>query len=230
MKVSVVLPARNEEKLIKDTVLDIVQYLRKKKYPFEIIVVVNGSFDKTEEIVNNLSKKHRQIKKLKSKPGYGFALRKGLREARGEYIVVFNVDFYDLKLIDLVDIEMYGKDLIIGSKRAHWSQDNRAFKRKLISMLFNWYLRIIYGFKGSDTHGIKILKREVLKKVLSKCKITSGIFDTEFVIRAQEMDFQIADFPVKVREKRPPRFSNRLLETPKDIYNLFKALQNYEKY
>lgn len=224
MKVSVLLPARNEEKLIESTVRDIYRHLNGKKYPFELIIIVNGSDDRTEEIIKNLFKHNKRIRLIKSKPGYGYALKQGLLKAKGDYIVIYNVDFYDLKLIELIDIDMYGKDFIIGSKRAHWSSDKRSRSRKLVSTGFNLYLKAVHGFKGSDTHGIKLLKKDVLKKIYKKCSTNSGIFDTELVIRAQREGFQIADFPVDVEEKRPPRFSKRILNTPVDIYYLSLSL------
>lgn len=224
MKLSVILPARNEEKIIKQTVLDIYSHLVKKSYSFEIIVIINGSSDKTEDIVKDLTKKYSRIKPVKSKAGYGFALRKGLAESKGDYIVIFNVDFYDLRLIDLVDIDLYGRDFIIGSKRAHWSRDTRSYKRRLVSTWFNFYLSLVHGFKGSDTHGIKALTREVIIKVLPSCKTSSGIFDTELVLKTQKAGFKIADFPVEVEEKRPSRFKNRIFQTPVDIYHLYKAM------
>jgi len=226
MKLSVILPTRNEEELIKSTILDIDNHLKRKNYPFEILVVINGCTDKTEEIVRNLSKTIRQIRVLKSKPGYGMALRKGLHEARGEFIAIFNVDYYNLNLLDLADIGMYGKDVIIGSKRTFWAEDNRPFVRKAISLFFNLYLRLAFGFKGSDTHGIKILSRAVVDTILPKCKTTSDIFCTELIIRAQREGFKIADIPVSVEEKRPSRFTftDRTLKTPLNIYRLYKAL------
>ena len=84
----------------------------------------------------------------------------------------------------------------------------------------------MFDFKGSDTHGIKVMRRKVVDKILRKCKTTSGIMDTEFVIRAQRELYKIADFPVVVEEKRGPRFDNRLFSTPIDIANLYKALNN----
>jgi hypothetical protein len=129
-------------------------------------------------------------------------------------------------MIDLVDINLYGKDFIIGSKMAHWSEDKRSFLRKIISISFNLYLKLFFKFKGSDTHGIKVLRREVVNKVLPKCKTDSGIFDTEFVLRSQYFGFKFADFPVRVEEKRPPRFTQRLLQTPIDIFNLNEALKD----
>lgn len=227
MKLSVILPAKNEERLIEETLKDISSFVGKKKYRFEIIVVLNGCTDNTKEIVKSLIHKNKNIKLITSKPGYGHALKRGLGVAKGEYVVIYNVDFYDLNLINLISIDLYGKDLIIGSKRAPWSIDDRkSILRKMVTFLFNYYLKIFHGFKGSDTHGIKAIKGSVVKKILPKCKTNSGIFDTELVIRIQREDGEIADFPVVLEEKRPSRFTKRLLDTPIDIYNLQKALKS----
>jgi glycosyltransferase involved in cell wall biosynthesis len=226
MKLSILLPARNEEFLIKAVITDIVSFLKKRKITsYEILIIINGTHDKTADIVKGLEKTNKKIKLLKSQPGYGKALKAGLKKALGNYIIIFNVDFYDLKMIDLCDIDLYGKDFIIGSKMAHWSEDKRTIARKVISAIFNFYLKKAHKFKGSDTHGIKIMRREVVKKILNKCKTNSGIFDTEFVLRSQYGGYKFADFPVIVTEKRPPRFTQRILQTPVDIYNLYLSLK-----
>jgi glycosyltransferase involved in cell wall biosynthesis len=225
IKVSIVLPARNEEQLIGATLSDILKYFKNKNYRYEILVVINGCTDKTVEIVNSHTNKNKNVKIINSKPGYGLALKKGMQSSMGQYVVIFNVDFYDLKLIDLVDIDLYGRDLIMGSKMAHWSEDKRSNLRKMYSLGYNLLLKILFGFKGSDTHGIKVMRKEVINKILKKCKTNSGIMDTEFVIKAQRENFKIADFPVVVDEKREPRFPNRLFSTPVDLYNLYKSLK-----
>ena len=227
MKLSVVLPARNEEELIKSTILDINKHLVKKNYSFEILVVINGCSDNTKAITNQLTQSIQQLRVLTSRPGYGVALKKGLIEARGEFIAIFNVDYYNLHLLDLADIGMYGKDVIIGSKRTYWAEDNRSFLRKVISHLFNVFLKLGFGFRGSDTHGIKLLRKSVVDRILPKCSTTSDIFYTELIIRAQRAGFRLADFPVSVEEIRPSRFTffDRTLKTPINIYFLYKALR-----
>lgn len=185
MKLSIILPARNEEGLIDKTLKDIFKQLRKRKYNFEILVVINGSTDSTEDKVSKLSQEIPQIKILKSRPGYGFASRKGLKEAKGDYVVIYNVDFYDFRLIDFAEKDMEGKDIIIGSKLAKGSKDNRPLKRKLVSLLFNWYLKLLYGFRGTDTHGIKLIRRIVIETILPKCRTDTGIFDSEFILLAE---------------------------------------------
>lgn len=223
---SVIFPARNEENIIKSSVDEVYDYLKKKKYAFEILVVVNGCSDKTEAIVKAIARRRKEVKLLKTQPGYGIALKKGLKKAKGKFITVFNVDYYNLRLLDLADIEMYGKDIIIGSKRTYWAKDNRSFARRFISLVFNQFLNIVFGFRGSDTHGIKILKKEVVKKILPRCQTESDIFYTELIIKAQRAGFEIADFPVNVTELRPTRFTfaDRVLKTPMNIYLLYRAL------
>lgn len=223
-KVSIILPTRNEEQLIKNCLIDISKFLEAKKYEYEILVVINGCTDRTVEIVKEQISKNSNIKTVESKPGYGLALKKGMLSAIGDYCVIFNVDFYDLHMIDLIDIDLYGRDLVMGSKMAHWSEDKRNLQRRMFSYGYNLLLKAIFGFQGSDTHGIKVMRRNVVDKVLRKCRTTSGIMDTEFVIRAQREKFKIADFPVIVEEKRGPRFDNRLFSTPFDIIELYKSL------
>lgn len=230
MKLTIILPARNEEFLIGDTLKDITSFLNKRKISdYEILVVINGSQDNTEEIVTKLVPKYTNIKIIHSVPGYGLAIKTGMKNAIGDYLIIFNVDFYDLGMIELINIDLYGKDFIIGSKMADWSEDKRSGLRKIISALFNQYLKIFFKFKGSDTHGIKIFRKVVVDKILPKCKTDSGIFDTEFVLRSQYAGFKFADFPVMVTEKRPPRFTQRLLQTPIDIFYLSKALKYAKK-
>lgn len=226
MRLSIILPVRNEEEIIEKTIKNILVYLKNNAFKYEIIVVLNGCIDSTEKKIKAIQDKNRsKINILKSQPGYGYALKKGLKAAKGKYITIFNVDFYDLRLLDLIKIDLYGKDLVIGSKMAYWSTDKRPLIRRAVSFIFNLYLRFFYGFKGSDTHGLKIMKKDVVDEVLKKCKTSDGIFDTEFVIRSQRMGFKIIDVPVDICEVRKARFTNRFLSTPIDMYNLYKALQ-----
>lgn len=82
MELTVILPARNEELLIEGVLKDIASYVSKKGYSFEIIVVINGSSDKTEDKVGRLCKNIPQIRLVKSRSGYGFALKRGLRKQK----------------------------------------------------------------------------------------------------------------------------------------------------
>ncbi len=225
MKISVLFPARNEELLIKKSVEDVYSLLKKKKFSFEILIIENGTNDHTIEFVKRLQLGKPEVKLLHSKPGYGYALREGLKKANGEFVVLFNVDFYDLSLLELIEIDLLGADLIIGSKTTYWANDERPITRRIVTKLFNIYLALIHGFKGSDTHGIKILRKDVIKQLLKTCKTYSGIFDSELVLRAQNFGYKIIDIPVSITEKRKSTFKGRLFQTPKDILELYRSLK-----
>jgi len=226
MKISIILPAKNEEKLIKKAIEDIESYLKSKDCAYEMITVINDCRDRTEIITRDLAKKDSNLKVVKSRPGYGFALKKGLETAQGDYVIIFNVDFYEIVFIDMCFADLLGKDLIIGSKMVSWSEDKRELGRRLVSKVFNLVIKIVFGFKGTDTHGIKVMRKVVVKKILPQCKTTGGILDTELILRTQYGGFKVADFPVSVKEIRPSRFPRGLRRAPTDIVELYRALRH----
>jgi glycosyltransferase involved in cell wall biosynthesis len=227
MFISVIAPAYNEEKLLPIFLKEVVTYLEKMNFTYELIIVENGSQDKTLEIARNFSKKNKRIKvEHLSNPSYGGAMIRGIEKAKGDYIVFFNIDFWDKRFIDLIKVDLLGYDIVVGSKNLPGSLDRRPFSRRLVTRVFNFFLRIFFGYKGTDTHGIKVLRREKLIPIVGKCRTTAGIFDSEMLIRAQRFGMKILELPVEVIEKRPNRFGfKRILETPKDIFNLFWVLR-----
>src|SRR5690606_33170797 len=133
--------------LIADTLRKIDVYAKSKPISYEILVILNGCTDKSEDIVSEFARKNKNIIVLKSKPGYGYALIKGLKKASGNYIVVYNADFYDLLFIDLAIAKLLGRDMVLGSKAAAWSVDKRSIIRKLITKYYNLYIKLVLGFK-----------------------------------------------------------------------------------
>ena len=125
----------------------------------------------------------------------------------------------------MINVDLLGYDLVTGSKLLSLSKDNRSLTRKLITLFFNLFLKLFFGFKGTDTHGIKALKRNKILPIINKCRTETGIFDSELVIRSQRVGLDILELPVEVIEKRPPRFSNRIFQTPVDIIKLYVALK-----
>lgn len=227
MILSVIVPAYNEEKLLSIFIKEVVSYLEKTCPDYELLIVENGSQDKTLEIARAFSQKNRHIKaEHLAKPSYGAALVWGMKKAKGDYLVIFNVDFWDKKFIDLAKIDLFGYDLVNGSKNLPGSYDKRPLTRRLVTRGFNLLLKILFGFLGTDTHGIKALRREKILPVLKKCKIKTGIFDSELVIRAQRAGLKFLELPVEIEEIRPNRFGfKRILETPKDLLKLYLALR-----
>lgn len=227
MLISVIVPAYNEEKLLSDFLKEVTDCLKKNSPDYELIIVENGSQDKTLEIARSFAKENKKVKvEHLAKPGYGKALIRGLKKAKGKYVVLFNVDFWDKRFLDLVKVNLLGYDIVTGSKNLPGSRDRRPLTRRLVTKGLSCFLRLFLGFSGTDTHGIKVLRRSKILPILKKCKTETGIFDSELLIRSQRAGLKILALPVEVEEVRPNRFGiKRILDTPGDLYHIYIALK-----
>lgn len=225
--VSVIVPVHNEEELIKQFLKEVNNACSNLNLLYEIVVVENGSKDKTWQYLKEIAKENQKIKPTRLKEaGYGSALIMGINKSLGKYGIIFNVDFWDNKFLMLTEADILGQDLIIGSKCLSGSLDLRSFHRRVVTKAFNLFLKIFLGYKGTDTHGIKLLRLQTVLPILKSCRTQTGIFDSELVIRSQRKGLKVLELPVVVKEVRPERFGfTRLLKTPLDIYNLCNSLK-----
>lgn len=228
--VSIIVPVHNEEGLIRQFLKNVYDACSNLNLLYEIVVVENGSNDKTWQYLQEIAKENQRIKLIQLKAGgYGLALITGINESLGKYGIIFNVDFWDDKFLMLTKANILGQDLIIGSKCLPGSLDLRSFRRRATTRIFNAFLKIFLGFRGTDTHGIKLLRLRTVLPILKLCRTRTGIFDSELVIRAQRKGLKVLELPVTVKEIRPERFGfNRLLQTPLDVYNLYKSLREVD--
>lgn len=233
-KTSIIIPVKNEEKIINNSLKELKKQILKNNFSnYEIILIINDTQDRTELKIKKFIKNNPSIniKLTQSNPGYGNALMKGFKIAKGEIIVILNADFINE---DIIKFSKYQKDLnydlIIGSKRAPYSIDKRPFIRKFVTKIFNIFLKIIFNFKGTDTHGVKSITKESLNKILKKLQkhknnSSIDIVDTILVLESNKLGFKILEIPVKIKEIRKTRFKNRFFSTFKDLYILFKTLK-----
>lgn len=217
---SVVMPAHNEEPYLDGAVNAVLDGLSGRRQtsplggPFEIIVVENGSTDGTIDIARKLADTHLEVRFISlAEADYGRALRAGFLAARGELVAVFDVDYVDLVFLDAALAMITRGDgsgqpvIVVGSKRGPGSDDHRAAGRRLVTAVFSAVLRHGFGLRVSDTHGVKVLRREPLTPVVSASRFGGAIFDTEVVLRAERAGWTVTELPVTVSEQRPPRTS-----------------------
>ena len=205
------MPAHNEEGLIEASVREVVEAVRAKGRRFEVVVVENGSTDATAAIARRLSEDFPEVRVLTlSDADYGGALRTGFLEASGDLIAIFDVDYYDFPFLDqavaMLDRDN-GADVVIGSKRGAGAVDTRSWSRRIVTSVFATVLRVVFGLKVSDTHGIKVVRRAPLKDLAAACRYGTDLFDTELVLRAERAGLRVVEVPVVVEERRPSRTS-----------------------
>ncbi len=226
---SVVLPAHNEEQMLPGTVADLTAGLREREHSFEVLIVENGSSDDTRLIADGLAAAHPEVRSLtEPRADYGRALRRGLLEATGTYVVNFDVDLYDLAFVDLaVERLRAGAAIVVGTKRGEGSEDARPWPRRLVTAMFSTVLRVWYGLKASDTHGMKVMDRLAVRPLAERCQLGTDLFDTELVLRAERAGLEVAEVGVRVEELRPARTSivRRALRTVAGLVRLRRALR-----
>ena len=219
-QISIVIPVYNEEGILHSAVVDLRERLSPLGWKYEIILAENGSRDRTVELAKELAAKYPEVRSLSAgEPNYGKALRQGILNARGEIVLCDEIDLCDTDFHQRA-VELLGSgraDMVIGSKLIGGASDERPLLRHAASVFYTGLLRVLLGFRGTDTHGLKAFRRSTLLPLVEACLVEKDVFASELVIRAYRGDLRVIEIPVRVIEKRPPSI------------NLFKRVPNVLK-
>jgi glycosyltransferase involved in cell wall biosynthesis len=227
-QVSIVIPVYNEEGILHASVVDLIERMESFPHRYEILLAENGSRDRTVEIGQELAHKYAQVHiHSLGEPNYGKALKQGILRARGELVMCDE--------IDLCDTDFYARalpllserraDMVVGSKVMHGAQDRRGLFRHSATLVINGMLRVLVGFHGTDTHGLKAFRRETLLDTAQRCELDRDLFASEFVIRAEREGKRVVEIPIHIVEKRPPSV-NLVKRVPKVLRDLAKLTYN----
>jgi dolichol-phosphate mannosyltransferase len=169
MKLSLVIPAYNEEGSIEETVLAFHEKLKEEKIDHEILVSNDSSKDKTEDILKKLERQIKEVRYVNNKPphGFGFNVRNGLEHYSGDCVAIVMADLSD-RPVDLINY--YKKmaegsyDCVFGSRFIKGGKTIDYPRTKLIlNRLTNFIIRVLFGIKYNDvTNAFKLYKRETI--------------------------------------------------------------------
>ncbi len=218
--VSIVIPVYNEEGILHSSVVDLVTSLDEMKWDYELLLAENGSSDRTVAIGEELSRKYPRVSiHSLGEPNYGKALKEGIRRARGTFVVCDEIDLCDTDFYQraLSILEADAADMVVGSKVMEGAEDRRPMLRHTATLVINGMLRVLVGFHGTDTHGLKAFRRDRLLPTVERCNLSRDLFASEFVIRAERDGKRVQEIPIHIVEKRPPSI------------NLFKRVPNVLK-
>lgn len=200
---SVVIPAFKKEKMIAKDLWRIKKVLDHIRYDYEIVLVVDGMKDKTYEKAKQVRSKKIKVIGYKHNKGKGYAVRYGMARTKGDLVAFIDagmeIDPNGLGMA-LEHLEWYDADVVLGSKRHPVSQVNYPFSRKVVSRLYQLFVRIFTGLNVRDTQlGLKIFKREVLEKVLPRLLVKRYAFDLEMLVVTHHLGYQrIFEAPIKL--------------------------------
>ncbi|MEN8209772.1 MAG: glycosyltransferase [Candidatus Fermentibacteria bacterium] len=224
--VEVIVPVYNEESILESQLAPVLEILPEG---FRIKVIENGSMDGTNNLLLDLEKRYPALDCLSlPTPNYGLAMKTGLLQSQADIVIIDDLDVLDtdfwirgLQLLSRNDV-----DLVQGSKVLAGKDDRRPLVRKAATLTLTFLLRALLGFRGTDTHGPKVLWRDAVKDIPPLCEYELDIFPTELVIRAQRSGVSIREIPIHLREIRatPLPLYKRVPRALRDIWHLHKTL------
>lgn len=220
---SVIVPVYNEEKRIKKLV-EIVAYLKKQRFLWELIVIDDGSLDHTKRKLTQLKKKLR-FKLISYYPnkGKGAAIKEGMLFASGKYRLFLDVDLSTpLTEFDKLLPHLKKYDIVIGSRKMKGSdvKIRQPVTRELLGRTFTFLSQQILQVKISDfTCGFKCFSEKAAKDIFSKQIIEKWGFDSEIMYIGKNRRFSIKEIPVIWRDD--PRTK---VKFPQDIINSLHEL------
>jgi len=202
-RLSVVIPAYNEEQRIEPTVRDIVQYGRTHERQLEVIIVDDGSRDGTSRVADRLSDELAEVRliRLAQNHGKGYAVRSGVVNARGRNILFADADgATPIGELRRLEIAMgNGADIAIGSRAVYDAAVKVDVKwyRRLMGRSFHKLVELlaVRGFQDTQC-GFKLFRGPVAHDLFSRMRMTGFSFDVELLVMAQRQGYRVAEVPV----------------------------------
>jgi len=202
---SVIIPCYDEGDVIGRSLSEIDGYLRGKNFPYEILVVIDGSPDGTAEIVKRHQSQVRNLQVIDNPQnrGKGYAVRQGLLQATGDLRLFLDADgSTSITHLDTFLPEFAkGYEVVIGSRRlpgAHIDVHQPRY-REIMGDVGNWLVRLVLGlWSYRDTQcGFKILTAEAAAELARRMVVDRFGFDFELIALAQRAGFQTKQLPVR---------------------------------
>ena len=198
---SIVIPAYNEEHRLPSTLEQIFAFLHEQNYSAEVLIIENGSTDRTLELAQKFAAQYQNLHVFQEKKrGKGNAVRRGMLEARGEYRFFCDADLS----MPIAEIKKFippvlnDPDIAIASREVPGAvRYDEPYYRHLTGRVFNNLIRLLVLPDLQDTQcGFKCFRAEVAEEIFRYQKLTGWSFDVEVLYIAQRKGYQIREIPI----------------------------------
>jgi dolichyl-phosphate beta-glucosyltransferase len=233
VKLSVVIPAYNEEQRLGPTLERVSSYLESTRPgDWELVIVDDGSRDRTPQLVEEARQKWPQIRLIRNSPnrGKGYSVRVGVMESQGEQVLFSDADLSSpIEEIErLVPFYENGYDVVIGSRDIIGSQIEVAqpLHRRVMGYTFmvlrDWIA--VSGFRDTQC-GFKLFRRNAAREVFTRSRVAGFCFDVEILAIAQTLGYRMCETPVIWRNDERSTVSP-IKDSVKMLADLFRIRWN----
>lgn len=224
--ISVIVPAYNEENDLRASINVIHKYLAKLVGSnFEILIVENGSTDKTADIAKELEVKYTNIKVFfLSTPSYGGAYRFGLLRANCDMVTLYPVDLaVSLDFIERAKRLLDKYPIVLGVRFHEKSKVDRPLIRILISKVHTILVNLFFGTHYNDVNCLKAFKTDIGKKLAKYTSATGTFIEVELSYLLKKTGIKFCEIPINHTEKEIARHLLYIVQSIlKNFLNLFK--------
>jgi len=233
---SVVIPAFNEEDRLGSTLDAILQYLHSQQYSFEIILVDDGSRDRTIEVATtkaaNFPHTHFRIIKNASNHGKGYVVRQGMLAAKGSFVLFCDADLATPieTLSTMLPLAETDYDIVFASRAMNRDliSNRQPLFREISGKVINFLVQMLYlpGIKDSQC-GFKLFRKNAAQVVFTLQKINGWVFDIEALWLAKKLGFTYKEVPAPWKHVPDSRVKTSFLTIIKIFTDLLAIRTNH---
>jgi glycosyltransferase involved in cell wall biosynthesis len=232
MMLSVIIPVYNSAPFIAETFHDLVHYLEGLDRDYELLFVDDGSRDDTVAILEARCRGQSRIRLLRNgkNRGKGYAVRKGMLEARGEFLIFTDADlaYPPSEIGKILAVLEAGADLAIANRVNSESRFIMSpaffgylYTRHVGSRAFNWLVRKALGLSIHDTQaGLKGFTRRARQLIFDRQRLEGFTFDVELIYIAQKFGLRLREVPVVFRYFSEPTTVSFLMQSLASLRDL----------
>ena len=197
---TIIIPAYNEERRLPRSLEQVVAFVQAQPAPMEVLVVENGSRDRTTQIAEGFAADHAFIRVMHSEKGKGAAVRAGMMAGRGRYLFICDSDLS----MPIAEVHKFlppmsaDYDVAIASREGPGAHRyGEPAYRHLMGRVFNLIVRVlaIPGFQDTQC-GFKSFRREVAREVFAALTMTGWAFDVEALFVALQRGYRVVAVPI----------------------------------